>query len=58
LTREAANAAKGLPRASSPNERALGPAVIIAALCRASQAGVPVDLIVRGVCCLRRASKG
>ena len=31
---------------------------IIAALCRASQAGVPIDLIVRGVCCLRPRVKG
>jgi polyphosphate kinase len=31
---------------------------IMQALCRASQAGVPIDLIIRGFCCLRPGVKG
>jgi polyphosphate kinase len=58
IDREAANAARGLPARIIAKMNALSDPLIIAALCRASQAGVPVDLIVRGVCCLRPRVKG
>ncbi len=51
-----ANAGKGARVIAKMN--ALVDAEIIRALYRASQAGVKVDLIIRGVCCLRPGVKG
>jgi polyphosphate kinase len=58
IEREAGHAQKGLPARIIAKMNALVDPDIIAALCRASQAGVPIDLIVRGVCCLRPRVKG
>ncbi len=58
IEREAVNAKKGLPARIIAKMNALVDPLIIAALCRASQAGVPIDLIVRGTCCLRPRVKG
>jgi len=41
------------PEAYVPKVNALVDPESIALLCRASQAGVDIDLIVRGICCLR-----
>jgi polyphosphate kinase len=58
IDREAANARQGLPARIIAKMNALADPLIIAALCRASQAGAQIDLIVRGVCCLRPRVKG
>jgi polyphosphate kinase len=58
IEREAAHAQQGLPARIIAKMNALTDPLIIAALCRASQAGVPIDLIVRGICCLRPRVKG
>jgi polyphosphate kinase len=53
IEREALHARAGLPARIIAKMNALEDPQIIAALYRASQAGARIDLIVRGVCCLR-----
>ncbi len=48
IEREAVHAREGLPARIIAKMNALEDPPIIAALCRASQAGVHIDLIVRG----------
>ncbi|MBA4150395.1 MAG: polyphosphate kinase 1 [Verrucomicrobia bacterium] len=58
IAREAENARKGLPAKIIAKMNALVDREVIEALYRASQAGVKIELIVRGVCCLRPQMKG
>lgn len=53
IQREASNARKGLPARIIARMNALVDREMIEALYEASQAGVKIDLIVRGICCLR-----
>ena len=58
ITQEESNALAGLPGHIVIKVNALTDAKMIKALYRASQAGVRVDLIVRGMCCLRPGISG
>ncbi len=58
IERETVNAGKGRPARIIAKLNALTEPSLIEALYRASKAGVRIDLIVRGTCCLRPGIKG
>ena len=58
IDRETAHARDGRPARITIKNNAITDPAIIQALYRASQSGVHIDLIVRGVCCLRAGVAG
>ncbi len=58
IRQEALNAQKGLPSGIMIKVNSLEDRQIIDEFYRASQAGVKINLIVRGICCLRPQRKG
>ena len=58
IEQEAIHAKNGLPSGIFIKVNSLEDSEIIYALYRASQEGVPIKLIIRGICCLRPGRKG
>jgi polyphosphate kinase len=58
IEREAENARQGLPARIIVKVNSLVDKDIVQALYRASQAGVDIELLVRGICTLRPGSAG
>ena len=58
IGREAEHARRGAPARIIAKMNALSDGETIEALYRASQAGVKIDLLVRGICCLRPGLRG